>query len=342
MLSLHGHGQDIYDMPVTSHDVARLAGVSQPTVSRALRIDSQVSPVTRERVRRAAETLGYVPSELGRSLSTRSTRQIAMVADVDNPLYPQLVGPLHDAFAAQGYRMVLLAERDEELGGDERLLDGSVDGAVLTTSQRNASLPVHLTERRLPFVQLNRVSDLIDADSVTADNAVGGRLVADLLISLGHREIGAVFGPKETSSAGERERGFRAGLRAGGVRLPAQRVVRGWFTYQVGFDGMRRILARGDRPTAVFCGNDVVAVGALNALTAEGLRAPDDVTVVGFDDLAIADWPVFALTTVRVDFEAMARRSAELLLDRLTHPGRRAVHERFPVELVPRTTHRPR
>lgn len=236
-------------MPVTSHDVARLAGVSQPTVSRALRPDGQASPATRERVRRAAETLGYVPSELGRSLSTRSTRQIAMVADVDNPLYPQLVGPLHDAFAAQGYRMVLLAERDEELGGDERLLDGSIDGAVLTTSQRGASLPLQLTERAVPFVQLNRVSDLVDADSVTADNALGGRLVADLMVGLGHREVGAVFGPKETSSAGERERGFRAGLRVAGVRLPAQRVVRGWFTYQAGFDGMRRLLEGTKRPT---------------------------------------------------------------------------------------------
>lgn len=329
-------------MPVTSHDVARLAGVSQPTVSRALRPHSQVSPATRERVRRAAETLGYVPSELGRSLSTRSTRQIAMVADVDNPLYPQLVGPLHDAFAARGYRMVLLAERDEELRADERLLDGSIDGAVLTTSQRGASLPVQLTERAVPFVQLNRVSDLVDADSVTADNALGGRLVADLLVGLGHREVGAIFGPKETSSAAEREQGFRGGLRVAGVRLPAQRVVRGWFTYQAGFDGMRGLLDGAKRPTAVFCSNDIVAVGALNALRSAGLRAPEEVTVVGFDDLAIAAWPVFALTTVHVDFEAMARRSAELLLDRLTQPDRRPVHERFPVELVSRTTHRSR
>ena len=327
-------------MPVTSHDVARLAGVSQPTVSRALRPDSQVSAVTRERVRRAAETLGYVPSELGRSLSTRSTRQIAMVADVDNPLYPQLVGPLHDAFAAQGYRMVLLAERDEEIGGDERLLDGSIDGPVLTTSQRNASLPVQLADRGVPFVQLNRVSDLVDADSVTADNAVGGRLVADLLVGLGHRDVGAVFGPKETSSAGERERGFRAGLRLGGLRLPAHRVVRGWFTYQIGYDGMAAMLSGTDRPSAVFCSNDIVAVGAVNALSAAGLRTPDDVAVVGFDDLAIAGWPVFDLTTVRVDFEAMARRAAELLLDRIAEPGRPPVHERFPVALVERSTHR--
>ncbi len=196
-------------MSVTSHDVARLAGVSQPTVSRALRQDSQVSEATRRRVRAAAEQLGYVPSERGRSLSTRSTRQIAMVADLDNPLYPQLVGPLHDAFADHGFRMVLLAERGEEIVGDERLLDGSVDGAVLTTSQLRSSLPLQLHERGVPFVQLNRVSEMVDADSVTADNAAGGRAVADLLVATGHREIAAILGPLETSSAAGREKGFR-------------------------------------------------------------------------------------------------------------------------------------
>src|ERR1700712_4330162 len=260
-------------MSVTSHDVARLAGVSQPTVSRALRQDSQVSEATRQRVRAAAEQLGYIPSERGRSLSTRSTRQIAMVADLDNPLYPQLVGPLHDAFAAGGYRMVLLAERGEEIVGDERLLDGSVDGAVLTTSQLRSSLPRQLRERGVPFVQLNRVSELVDADSVTADNAAGGRAVADLLVATGHREIAAILGPLETSSAAGREKGFRSGLRKARIPLPAARIVRGWFSYQVGRDGMHTLLAGKGRPSAVFCSNDIVAVGALNALTEMGMTA---------------------------------------------------------------------
>ncbi len=327
-------------MPVTSHDVARLAGVSQPTVSRALRQDSQVSEATRRRVRAAAEQLGYVPSERGRSLSTRSTRQIAMVADLDNPLYPQLVGPLHDAFAGRGYRMVLLAERGEEIVGDDRLLDGSVDGAVLTTSQLRSSLPQQLHEHRVPFVQLNRVSELVDADSVTADNAAGGRAVADLLVATGHRDVAAILGPLETSSAAERERGFRAGLRSAGLSLPADRVVRGWFSYEVGRDGMRALFRRPDPPGAVFCINDIVAVGALNALADMGLRAPEDVTVVGFDDLAIASWPTFRLTSVRVDFAGMARRAAQVLLERVGQPDAPVVHERFPVELVPRATHR--
>ncbi len=327
-------------MSVTSHDVARLAGVSQPTVSRALRQDSQVSTATRERVRVAAEQLGYVPSELGRSLSTRSTRQIAMVADLDNPLYPRLVGPLHDAFAAQGFRMVLLAERGEIPLSDERLMDGSIDGAVLTTSQLKSSLPLRLHRRGVPFVQLNRVSGLIEADSVTAENATGGLLVARLLAELGHHDVGAVLGPRETSTAAEREKGFRAGLRAAGISLPARRVSRGWFSYQVGRAGAKKLLSAAPTPTALFCINDVVAVGAMNALTERGLTAPGDLTVVGFDDLEIASWPAFDLTSVRVDFEAMARRSAELLLARLAAPRRPVVHDRFPVQLVLRSTHR--
>ena len=222
-------------MPVTSHDVARLAGVSQPTVSRALRQDGQVSPATRARVLAAAETLGYVPSELGRSLSTRSTRQIAMVADLDNPLYPQLVGPLHDAFAASNYRMVLLAERGEEIVGDGRLLDGSVDGAVLTTSQLRSSLPLHLSQKRFPFVQLNRVSALVEADSVTADNSAGGRAVAESVRGRWARadrcDPRARARPAAPAS-GSADSG--PGSKSAGLTLPPSAVVRGWFLVRGG------------------------------------------------------------------------------------------------------------
>jgi hypothetical protein len=119
---------------VTSHDVARLAGVSQPTVSRALRDDPRVSQTTRRKVLEAARVLGYVPSELGRSLSTRVSRQIAMVADIDNALYPVLVRPIHDALAEQGYRMVVVAEQGDEASAYERLFDRSADAAILTTT----------------------------------------------------------------------------------------------------------------------------------------------------------------------------------------------------------------
>src|SRR4051794_17762126 len=197
------------DVSVTSRDVARLAGVSQPTVSRALRGDGRIAEATRARIQQVASDLGYVPSEPGRSLSTRSTRQIAMVADFENPLYPTLVGPLHDRFAEHGYRMVLLAGRGDDQVTYARLLDRSVDAAVLTTTMVDSSLSQLLLERRLPFVELNRRSGLPGANSLTADNAGGAASCARLLISLGHRRIGSIFGPERTSTARDRETGFR-------------------------------------------------------------------------------------------------------------------------------------
>ena len=326
-------------MTVTSHDVARLAGVSQPTVSRALRADGQVSEQTRARVRAAAQELGYVPSERGRILATRTTRQIAVVATIDNPLYPQLMPPLHDTFQARGYRTVLLAERDDEIVGDERLIDGSVDGAVLTTTAVGAPLPAQLHRRGVPFVELNRTSGTVDSDRVTADNEAGGRAVADLLCAAGHKRIAAIFGPAEASSATEREAGFRAALRSHHVRLQSSRVRRVWFSEPDGRRAMHELLAAPTRPTAVFCVSDMVAVGALNALAEQGVSVPGDLAVVGFDDLHIAGWPTFALTTVRVDFPAMAARAAELLIARIADPELPYEHARFPVELVLRRSH---
>ncbi len=164
---------------VTSHDVARLAGVSQPTVSRALREDPRVSPDTRERVRLAAERLHYVPSAIGRSLSTRSTRRVAMVADLGNPLYPELMAPVHAALEQHGYRLVLFAEDEnmDEATAYDRLFDQSIDGVVLTTTRLNSTLPAALTRRRIPYVMLNRTIPGAEAVSCIADNVGGARQV---------------------------------------------------------------------------------------------------------------------------------------------------------------------
>jgi LacI family transcriptional regulator len=174
---------------------------------------------------------------------------------------------------------------------------------------------------------------------VVADNEAGGRAAAEVLCAGGHRRIAAILGPSETSSSQEREAGFRAGLRDNGIRLTADRTRRGWFSEPDGRRAMHELLAVKSRPTAVFCVSDMVAAGALNALAEHGLKAPDDIAVVGFDDLAIAGWPVLSLTTVRVDFAAMAARAAELLIARITEPDAPYVHERFPVEVIRRTSH---
>lgn len=325
---------------VTSHDVARLAGVSQPTVSRALRDNPLVPEATRQRVREAARALGYVPSQLGRSLSTRATQRIAMVADLDNPLYPVLLGPVHDELARAGYRTVLFAERSEGVEAYESLLDSSVDGIILTTALLRSTLPLELDRRGIPFVFLNRTNDLVERDSATADDRGGAAQVAELLVGLGHRHIGALLGPADTSTSRDREDGFRRALAEAGVALPERWVGRTDFTVAGGAAGLKELLTGSERPTAVFCVNDWVAVGALNAASELGLSVPHDLTVVGFDDVPMASWPVFRLTTVANPLADTARRAVQLLVERLASgPEAGFRHEAAPTTLVERATH---
>lgn len=326
-------------MPITSHDVARLAGVSQPTVSRALRGDPRISATTREKVEAAARALGYVPSEAGRSLSTRSTRQVAMVADLSNQLYPALVPTLHDTLGAAGYRLVLLAERTEQDDVLGRLLDRSVDGVLLTTTFLDSPLPAELRRHRVPFVYLNRIGELAPGDAASVDNRGGAAAAGRLLVGLGHTRVAAIFGAPSTSTGRDRETGFREALAEAGVPLPARRVRQGWFDHEHGEQGLRDLLAGGSRFTALFCGNDFIAVGAMAEAERHGIRVPDDLAVVGFDDLPMAAWPWLQLTTVRSPLAALAADAVHLLLRRLAGPDAPPEHRVHPAELVLRRSH---
>jgi len=328
---------------VTSHDVARVANLSQSTVSRALRNDPRVAPETRERVLEAARSLGYIPNAMARSLVLRRTRTIGMlVTDISNPYYPNLIGPLHDELADLDYRMVLFTERLDD-DGDRRLLEGlvdrGVDGAVLTTSTLDSTVPRELVRRGLPFVFLTREVTGIAADAAVVDNALGASLVAAEVVRFGHRRIGAIFGPSNTSTGLNRERGFRAGLAAAGVVLADEAVRRGEYIVDAGYAAMHDLMALPERPTVVACFNDLLAIGALNAAHARGLRVPADVSITGWDDLPMAAWNICQLTTVRQSMEEMARPAARLLVDRIE--GRAGADPRrilFEPELVLRAT----
>jgi LacI family transcriptional regulator len=263
-----------------------------------------------------------------------------MVADLRNALYPILVEPLHDRFAEHGYRMVLLAERGDDRAAYERLLDRSVDGVILTTTLLRSSLSRALHERGLPFVELNRLSGRKGVDGVTADNRAGGAAAARLLLDLGHRRIAAIFGSRDTSTSRDREAGFRATLAEAGVELPDRRTVHGGFGYADGERGFAELVTgRRSAPTAVFCVGDAVAVGALNQARRAGVSVPDDVAVVGFDDLDIASWPAFDLTTVRVDMVGMAVAAVDRLVERMAGTEDAPRIHVFSTELVLRSTH---
>jgi LacI family transcriptional regulator, galactose operon repressor len=319
--------------------VAAAAGVSQPTVSRALRDDPRVAASTRERIRLVAEELGYVPSDRGRSLSTRRTGRIGVVVeDLGNPFYLELLDALHKRLDRSEARMTLLAPGLRDPERLEYLADGSIDGVVLTTTMLDSPLPGQLTRHGFPFVLLNRVVDDVAADSCCVDNFAGAAEVARAMVDCGHRRIGAIFGPRLTSTGRDREHGFRTALEACGAPLDDTLVRQGRFSFADGQRHLADLLDAKRRPTAVFCANDVIALGAYDAALRGGVAVPGQLSLVGFDDIQMSGWAAFELTTARQDLRRMVDIAVDLLLERLTAPQIAPRQVVLPAELVRRST----
>lgn len=323
-------------MGVTGHDVARLAGVSQATVSRALAGARGVSLATQARVRKAADTLKYAPSDAGRALSTRRTSTIGIVTgELTNPFYPELVEPMRASLVELGYRPVLIPDSPTAPFDPTKWLRGVFDGLILTTARGNSDLAFRLKDAGVPFVFVNREITTIEADRCVADNLRGAQTVADFFIDRGHTRIAAIMGPIDTSTGREREHGFCERLAERGHSLAPDHLVRGEF----GFDEGARVAAHlvaSVAPTAIFCANDVLAMGAANALHDIEAGHASRTTLVGFDDIRGASHALYNLTTVHVDSELMARTAVELLLERLSTPEDPYRTVVLPTELVVR------
>ncbi|WP_203784469.1 LacI family DNA-binding transcriptional regulator [Paractinoplanes rishiriensis] len=332
----------------TSSTVAQAAGVAQSTVSRAFRGDPRVREDTRRLIFETAERLGYHPSWTppAPAQARPRTRSIGVVAsDLTNPFFPALLNPVHDELQLMGYRFVLFAERTDLPTGQEALLsllNQAIDGVLVTTATLDSHLGAALAGRDLPIVLLNRYIDGMDVDRVTADNHHGGRTAVKHLLDLGHRRIGVVRGPANTSTSRDRHAGVTEGFAEAGVALDERLVREGPFSHQSGYQNARELLRLPDPPTALLCGNDVIAFGAIDAAKSLGLDVPGDVSVLGFDDVPMASWEVFQLTTVRQPLAEMARAAARLLVERIEHEGDiGAGRERlFATSLVQRSTTR--
>lgn len=319
--------------------MARLAGVSQPTVSRALRDDPRVSDATKRRVRDAATALGYSPSAIGRALSMgRSTRVGLVVTDLENQFYAHVIAPMHRRLERLGYELVLITESSESGPVAEHVLGHGLCGVVLATTTVDSLLPDRLRERGVPFVYFNRTAESVRADAVTVDPAAGLRDLVRDVARLGHERVGAVFGPRNTSTGEQRENVTRDLLDEYGLGLAHRDALHGPFDFATGAAGARTLLDRPDPPTFVLCSNDVVALGALNAAAELGVRVPTDVSVAGFDDLPTSRWALVQLSTVAYDLDAMSQEAARLLVARVEHPDDALAHVVFPSRYVPRGT----
>lgn len=316
--------------------------MSQPTVSRALRGDVRVAPETAALVAATARRLGYEPDAAARSLITRRTRTVAVVvADIVNPFYPELVEALHDDLGRAGYRTVLFNERtDASL--EPMLRGGIVDGAMVATATLDDRSRELLAGAPVPIVLVNREVDGLPCDMLVADNRGGGALAAELLVRLGHRRIGAISGPENTSTARDRGTGFADALARLDVEPDPALLRGGDYAHRSGYQGCMELLELPAPPTAIFCGNDVIAFGALDAARRRGVAVPGQLSIVGFDDISLAGWEAFGLTTVRQPLGEMAREAVRALLRRIDQPNgpppRRTV---FPTELIQRATTAP-
>ena len=317
---------------VTLKDVALLAGVHPATASRALNLETRllVSEQTASRVLAAATELGYRPNTVARSLRTRRSHTIGvLIPDLNNPLFPPIVRGLADGLESHGY-VALIGNTDGDDGRGRRVFDQMrarhVDGYVLATARLEDPLLEDAARTGVPVVLMNRIAAGDSFPSVTVDNESGVRLAVRHLHGLGHRDIACIAGPQEVSTGLARYRGFRAAMADAGLDVPDSRIrFARSFTIDEGYRCAREILAARDGCTAVTAGNDMLAVGCYLALDEAGLSCPDDMSVVGFNDMPFIDMLRPPLTTVTFSHYQVGAQAAELLIERLngsTGPGK--------------------
>ncbi|HMN82081.1 MAG TPA: LacI family DNA-binding transcriptional regulator [Burkholderiaceae bacterium] len=314
----------------TSRDIARRAGVSQTTVSRVLQASPNVSEPVRERVRRAMAEMNYRPNARARAMKMQRTGTFGvLVARITNPFYPQLLDRLTHAMGEHGRRAVVWdAESSGEQAAIEALHEGAVDGLVHGAATDVTPELQALLDRQAPIVFVNRRIPGDACDQVVSDNLRGASRLADYFVDHGRRRIAIVGGPQQISTFREREAGFVGRLRERGVALPTEVARVPAASYHTGQAAMRSLLEGAARPDAVFCVNDALALGAIDAARIAGVAIPAELWVAGYDDVDMASWRAFDLTTVRQPMQQMARMAVELLLQRLREPGREGrVHQ---------------
>jgi DNA-binding LacI/PurR family transcriptional regulator len=307
----------------TVRTLARMAGVAVSTVSRALKNDPRISPDVRRRIAELAQRAGYMPNALARTLSGGRSGLIGFVlGSVHNPFYAEMLEQAVAQAAERGLRLLIVHVGPgpiEETTSDA-LLQYQVDGCLIASAELTSRAADICAARGVPVVMVNRVARR-HGSSVSCDNAAGGREVAAFLLAGGHRRFAIVHGTVGVSTTDDRERNFCAGLAEAGLQLSQH--LPGNSTYEGGYAAGRHIAQLGDaeRPDAVFALNDIMAMGVLDALRAAGARVPEEVSVIGFDNVPASGRPGYALTTLGQPLGLMVRRGLDLLAARIEDPA---------------------
>jgi LacI family transcriptional regulator len=335
---------------VTLKEVAERAGVHPATASRALNAATRalVNAQTAARVEKAARQLGYTPNSIARSLKTsRSATVGLLLPDLTNPLFPPIVRGVEDVLRAAGYSPWIINtdnEPEREAAAIESFRGRSVDGFVVATARLHDPLLEEVAASSTPLVLVNRRVASPDIPSVTGDDAAGVAAAVRHLYDLGHRELVHVAGPQDLSTGLARRQAFRHVMEELGLTDGPDRIAdaAAW-SEPAGAAAMEEIVARGVPYTAVIAGNDLIALGCYDVLERHGLRCPDDVSVVGFNDMPFVDRVAPPLTSVRVPHYEIGAEAARLLLEVVNDPERHVRSIMLPLTLsVRRSTGPPR
>lgn len=329
-------------MAITLKDVAERAGVSRAAVSRTFTEGASVSAKTRAKVERAAAELGYSPNMLARSLTTRRTQMVGLVSNnFRNPVFLEIFDLFTRAIQERGLRPLLvnLSDESDPARSVQLLRQYSVDGVIVASSHLPDGFAAAFSRAGLPVVHaFGRAVAEPEVPIVAIDNVSAGRLAAETLVAHGYRRLGFIGGPEQASTTQDRLLGFSAAAQEHGATVAAS--FAGAYSFDAGRREMQSIL-QGPRAEAYFCADDVLSIGALSAVEDAGLRVPEDLGIIGLNDMEMAGWANIGLTTIHQPFEAIVRASVDLIVERFDDPARKPEARLFPCHVVERRTLRP-
>jgi LacI family transcriptional regulator, galactose operon repressor len=307
--------------PATLKQIAALAGVHTSTVSRALDPEKRhlVADNVAQRVAKLARSLAYRPNRVATTLKTGRSRLIGvLLPDIANPVFAPILSGIAEALATDGYAPIVVDagnDASRQFAFVENLLVQRVEGLILATVSSEDDVVAHCVRRGLPVVLVNRSEFHNRVSSVVSDDERGMLIAVDHLTSLGHRQIGHIAGPRNTSTGVLRKEGFAKAMARHGLKGPTEEAER--FTRDCGLAPAQALIRKAKGLTAVVAANDLLALGVLDALHEMNLRCPDDISVVGHNDMPLVDLISPPLTTVRIEHRAMGREAAGLLLKEL-------------------------
>lgn len=299
----------------TSEDVAKLAGVSQSTVSRVFAGTINVSEKKKKKILDAAAKLEYRPNAHARSLITRKSMMIGIIMrNIRNPFYSAVLEIFHSRLSALGYHLIFINSQNEEIQEKEisQLLEYNVEGVIITDALLSSSASQKLKRYGIVVILFNRYTQKPGTSAVFCDNYLAAKQIATYLVEMGHKSFAFISGPPDASTTIDRLNGFKEVLAERNINDLI--IESGNYTYESGFNSAQELMVRNKNIDCIFCGNDIMALGVMDAIRVMGLKIPDDVSVIGFDNIRMSAWPSYSLTTWEQPIEEMIDSTVELLL----------------------------